>query len=603
MYYPFPEEFNRKTIDDISTLFFSPTEWSAKNLLTENKNSSNILITGNTIFDSLKLILNNTTPSLRIRNLIEKAKSLCKSKTDCKIILLTCHRKENFYQPIYSILIAIQKLLKNYNNSIVIFPFHLNPNVMKSIRNSIPNIIYKDIIKGKKIINSNYLYFNRFLLIPPLNYIDLVHLESKSYFIMTDSGGIQEEAVSIGKPIIILRENTERPEGVKSGFAFLAGISIDKIYHYATSLLMNRRLYESISKYHNIYGNGNSRIIISQKIQDYFQNNLKNSISYNIKDYKNILYKYDNDILKNKNLYFKDDIYDFIIVLTVWKRNNLERQIIQITNQSILKKKTNIIIFQNANHINVNDIVNKWKNSVSFLEKINITFIQAPFETGYFRRFIIPLTSSVSSNSYFFICDDDIIWGNRYFENMKRVVDEGFLCTSNGRIITKDFRTNCGAHIRRKHFSQVCFNEDIEYDFGGHIWAGLISWLRKAWNHIPPSIENCEDFWIRAALNSFYNISTKIPRCPCPDRIPISPDLCSATDKTSKKHQNAKIGNSVIYHKIRKKIIKEITKKFNFQRLILYKPKYVKTLFKKFVFGYGFFNLNDTIWKDVDSWI
>ena len=333
---------------------------------------------------------------------------------------------------------------------------------------------------------------------------------------MSDSGGIQEEAVSIGKPLLILRDNTERPEGVQSGCAFLTGLAIERIYYYASSLLINRKLYKNMSMCHNTYGNGNSRIIISKIIQDYFKNDLKNSISYNIKNYNNILNKYDNSIIKNDDLAFKynkDDIYDFVIVLTVWKRNNLERQLIQVTSQTILKnKKTNIIIFQNANHINVNNIVNKWKNSISFPDKIDITYIQASFETGYYGRFIIPLTSSVGSNSYFFICDDDIIWGKRYFENMLRVVNEGFLCTSNGRIITKNFKTNSGAHIRGNHYNQVCFDEDIEYDFGGHVWAGFISWLRKAWNHIPPSLENCEDFWISAALKSFYNISTKIPR-------------------------------------------------------------------------------------------
>ena len=133
--------------------------------------------------------------------------------------------------------------------------------------------------------------------------------------------------------------------------------------------------------------------------------------------------------------------------------------------------------------------MNKWKQSNFFLEKVDITYIKSPIETGYFGRFIIPLTSQVRSDSYFLVCDDDIIWGNRYFENMIRVVNEGSLATRNGRIVTKNYHEHLGFN-KKGFFKHICFNEDMEYDFGGHIWAGRISWLRKAWNHIPFSLEN-----------------------------------------------------------------------------------------------------------------
>ena len=237
LFFPFPEEFNRVSIDDLSTLYFAPTDWAASNLLKENKNSSNIFVTGNTVVDVLKLTLNNTSPSTKIKKLIEKAKSLCISKNECKIILLTCHRRENYFNPIYNILNSIQKILKEFNDIIIIFPFHLNPNIKQSIKKAIPSLVYDDIISGRIIKKKKYLYLNRFFMIPPLNYVDLIHLESVSYFIMTDSGGIQEEGVSIGKPVLILRENTERPEAVKSGSAILIGTSFDKIYNFASSLL------------------------------------------------------------------------------------------------------------------------------------------------------------------------------------------------------------------------------------------------------------------------------------------------------------------------------------------------------------------------------
>ena len=604
LYYPYPEEFNRVTIDDISTLYFAPTEWAASNLLKEGKNASNIYITGNTVVDSLKLTLNSTTTSEKIRNIIEKAKSLCPSSQYCKLILLTCHRRENYFKPIYNIINAIKELLKHFNDIVVIFPFHLNPNVQKSFKHVIPNHIYKDIIKGNEIKDTNFSYFNRFIIIPPLDYTDLLHLELASYLIMSDSGGIQEEAVINGKPIIILRENTERPEAVKLGCAFLAGISFNSIYDLASSILNNNQLYQKNFKCQFIYGNGNSSIIISNIIENYFNNNMTNSISFELKNYTDILSKYDKSILNsmeiNKN--FEEDLYDIVIVLTVWKRNNLERQLIQVKNQSILKnKKTNLIIFQNSNYINIDGIVNKWKQSNYFNENVDITFIKSPIDTGYFGRFLIPLISSIRSNSYFFVCDDDVIWGNKYFENMARVVNEGSLATRNGRIITKKFRETLGfkARVFKKH---ICYNEDMEYDFGGHIWAGRISWLRNAWNHIPFSFKNCEDFWLSAVLKSFYNISTKTPKCPCPKNGLIMPDMCASSDKSARKHHNAKLGDSIIRHKIRKSLIKEIIEKFNYPRLIITKPYYVKNMHKKYITRDKLFILNESIWKDVLFW-
>ena len=602
IYFPFPEEFNRISIDDISTLFFTPTNWSANNLLKEHKNLNNIFITGNTIIDSLYLTLNSTSPSPKIKELIKMAKALCEPEHNCKIILLTCHRRENYNKPLYNILMAVQQLLKDFNDIVIIFPFHLNPNVKQSIKSAFPKDIFNEILNGKKIKNKNYLYLNRFIIISPLNYIDLIHLEHTSYFIMSDSGGIQEEAVSLGKPILILRENTERPEVVDSGAGFLTGFSIEKICQYASELIFDNNLYLNITKPKTIYGKGDSSIIISKIIDNYFKNNLKNSDRFYYSNYDNILSKYDKSISNKANNMIKE-FYDIVIVLTVWKRNTTEQQLIQIKNQSILKnKKTNIIIFQNSNHVNVNDIVDNWKKPNIFNDRVDITFIQSPIETGYFGRFLIPLTSSVKSDTYFFICDDDVLWGNRYFENMARVINDGSLAVRTGRIIKENFQeVNVGFTI--PHFdTQVCFDEDIENDFGGQIWGGRISWLRKVWSHIPFSIKNCEDFWISAVLKSYYNIPTKVPKCPCPEEFPISPDMCSASDKIAHIHENATLLNSVVTHDIRQNLIKQIIEKYNYQRLVFSKPEYVKSISKKFKARKNLFNLSDHLWKNVLFW-
>ena len=140
------------------------------------------------------------------------------------------------------------------------------------------------------------------------------------------------------------------------------------------------------------------------------------------------------------------------------------------------------------------------------------------------------------------------------------------------------------------------------YDFGGHIWAGRISWLRKAWNHIPFSLENSEDFWISATLKSFYNISTKTPKCPCPEKDLIIPDMCAVSDKSALIHENAKVGDSIIFPKIRRKLIKELIKRFKYPQLIITKPDYVKNMYKIYIISDKLFTLNDSIWESSLSW-
>ena len=612
LYSPFPEEFNRIAIDDISTLLFAATEMSAINLIKENKNPSNVFITGNTVVDSLYLTIKNTYPSKYIQRLLQKAKSLCKFYNNgCKIILLTCHRRENYFNPIVNILKAVEKLLKNFENIVIILPYHLNPNIIQSIKMGLPDIIYKEIINGKRIENKYYSFFNRFLLIKPLNYIDLVHLQSESFFIMTDSGGIQEEGISIGKPVLILRKNTERPEGVKSGSAIIAGTSTENIYHYSSLLLLNQSFYNKMAQPHNVYGNGNSSKIIVNIIEDYFDNELpikELNITNNLKKYNNYIQTSQtiNNFSKTIN-YFQ---YELVIVLTVWKRNNLERQLMQIKRQSILgKKKINIIVFQNFNHIDISDIIKKWKKPDAFNDdKVKLTLIKSPIETGYYGRFLSPLTSPVTSNAYFIICDDDVVWGDRYFENMLRVVDEGYLATRNGRILDINYNEITPAsNIIFKEKVQVCFNEDIEYDYGGHIWAGRVSWLKKAWTHIPVSLETSEDFWLSAVLKSYYKISTRTPKCPCQKGHLIIPDLCAASDKSANNHDNSKIGNSFGKdYLIRANVIKQIVAKFNYKPLIISNPKIENDIKNKYIFGndtYPLFNLVDPLWNNALFWL
>ena len=333
---------------------------------------------------------------------------------------------------------------------------------------------------------------------------------------MTDSGGIQEESISIGKPVLILRENN------------------------------------SFTKYES------------------------------------------------------NDQFDLVIVLTVWRRNNINSQLMQIKRQSILKNiKTNIIVFQNFYHINIDNIIEEWKKPGTFCDQVTITFIKSPIETGYFGRFISPLISPVTNNAYFIICDDDVIWGDKYFENMIRVVNEGFLATKNGRLITKEYNSIAANNKVFDSQNQVCFNEDIEYDFGGHIWAGRIEWLRNAWKHIPLTLDNCEDFWLSATLKTYYNISTKSPKCPCPKDKPVRPDLCAASDKSAGIHINHTIGQKTVEHSIRSKIIKAISIQLKYKPLLFSDSEILSKINDKLIFGnltHPLFDLSDNLWENVFFW-
>ena len=236
---PFPEEANRVLTSKLAEFHFCPTENSKQNLVIENI-SKNVFVVGNTVIDALFLGLEKVklvNQDLRIK----KFDAIDFSK---KIILVTCHRRENFGQPFEEICNAIMQLASNNKNIEIVFPVHLNPNIQKN---------------AQLLLNAENIK-----LIDPLDYPDLIWMMDKSYFILTDSGGIQEEAPSLGKPVLVLREVTERTEGVDAGTAILVGSSKEKIVTEASKLLNDTSYYETISKASNPYGDGKT----SEKIKE-----------------------------------------------------------------------------------------------------------------------------------------------------------------------------------------------------------------------------------------------------------------------------------------------------------------------------------------------
>ena len=237
IYSPWPEEGNRKIVANLTNLHFSPTEKAKTNLVNEGVCESQIFVTGNTVIDSLFLALNILDENKNLKKILENRYNYIDDGK--KLILVTGHRRENFGDGFLNICEALQELSLKNADAQIIYPVHLNPNVQKPV---------KEILSNNKNIH----------LIEPVGYLDFIYLMKKSYFILTDSGGIQEEAPSLGKPVLLMRDTTERPEAVEAGTVKMVGAIKESILHSSQELLDNQNLYNSMSKANNPFGDGNS---------------------------------------------------------------------------------------------------------------------------------------------------------------------------------------------------------------------------------------------------------------------------------------------------------------------------------------------------------
>ena len=241
---PFPEEINRRVASVIADLHFAPTEWARNNLLREGIADNLIKVTGNTIIDALTQITTFPVPE-EIEDLLEKKGILSREK---QLVVITAHRRENFGTPIKNICAALHSLADRYQNRIeIIYPVHLNPNINKPVHDILTNI-------------------PNITLLPPLEYLSLVHLLKHAHLILTDSGGIQEEATGLGIPCLVLREVTERPEGIDAGVLKLVGTETDTILDEAAHLLDDQSAYQAMAHAANPYGDGNAAIKIVERL-------------------------------------------------------------------------------------------------------------------------------------------------------------------------------------------------------------------------------------------------------------------------------------------------------------------------------------------------
>lgn len=262
IYSPWPEEMNRQITGRIATYNFSPTPLSEKNLL-EEKAHGNIYVTGNTVIDALHMVVDK----------LSKDKTLAKAQDEVlanagydvsrlangkKLVLITGHRRENFGDGFIRMVTAMKDLSEKYPEVDFVYPMHLNPNVRKPIHE----------VFGEDLTRQNFFF------IEPLQYLEFVHLMSKANIVLTDSGGIQEEAPGLGKPVLVMRDTTERPEALASGTVHLVGTDYDKIMNEVSTLLDDAFAYEKMSKAVNPYGDGKAcsrivKILNGEKIEAY----------------------------------------------------------------------------------------------------------------------------------------------------------------------------------------------------------------------------------------------------------------------------------------------------------------------------------------------
>ena len=251
---PFPEEINRVIVDRLADLYFAPTERARRALLQESVDDASIRVTGNTVVDALYSVASRV-PGERTWALLEKigiaeADSHRHDAQSQRVILVTAHRRENFGQPLKEICKALQKLaLREKDHLRIVFPVHLNPNVQETVRCTLAGMA-------------------NVCLLDPLDYEALVHILKRTYLVLTDSGGLQEEAPSFGVPVLVLRDTTERPEAVEAGTSRLVGTDSDRILAETNRLLHDEKAYRSMSRRANPFGDGRASHRIVQALLD-----------------------------------------------------------------------------------------------------------------------------------------------------------------------------------------------------------------------------------------------------------------------------------------------------------------------------------------------
>ena len=259
IYSPWPEEMNRQITGRIATYHFAPTPLAKSNLLRENVSEDHVIVTGNTVIDALFMVVDKIKGNLSLQSelrtvLKDAGYDIARLDGSRRLVLITGHRRENFGNGFISMCTAIRDLAIKYSDVDFVYPMHLNPNVRKPIQQIFGDVTRKSNL-GFQISNFK---FNNLFFIEPLEYLSFVYLMEKSTIVLTDSGGIQEEAPGLGKPVLVMRDTTERPEALESGTVHLVGTNYEKIVSEVSTLLEDAAAYEKMSKAVNPYGDGHA---------------------------------------------------------------------------------------------------------------------------------------------------------------------------------------------------------------------------------------------------------------------------------------------------------------------------------------------------------
>lgn len=242
---PYPEETNRVLTDHIASIHFTPTNTSRRNLIREGIGGNGIFVTGNPVIDAIRWVVKRSTKSHNtiIRNIL---------RSDRRVILVTAHRRENWGRPLENICKAIRQIVNRFEDVEIVYPVHPNPNVTK-------------------IVNRLLRSRDRIRLLPPLDYLDFASLYERCYLILTDSGGLQEEGPSLGKPVLVMRKITERPEAVRAGTVRIVGRETDRILRETSILLKSPKIYNKMANAVNPYGDGKASLRIVEALQYLFK--------------------------------------------------------------------------------------------------------------------------------------------------------------------------------------------------------------------------------------------------------------------------------------------------------------------------------------------
>lgn len=252
LYSPWPEEGNRKIVGSIANYHYAPTQQARKNLINEGVLNRWIKVTGNTVIDSILWINNKIDTDKKLRQKLSNKFQFLTN--DTKIILITCHRRENIGKPLDNICLALKEIATKNENLNLVYPVHLNPNIRGVVFRHLSNI-------------------ENIKLIDPQDYLSFVYLMRRAYFILTDSGGIQEEALSLNVPVLVLRNSTERPEGLHEGGVHIIGTEQKKIVNECNKLLRNKIKYDSMKNIKNPYGDGKAAVKIVKDLIKNLNNN------------------------------------------------------------------------------------------------------------------------------------------------------------------------------------------------------------------------------------------------------------------------------------------------------------------------------------------